>query len=79
MSYHLVLHAYCGMSFPLEEGDLEDCRERAALEIRKHKRSGRQVDLLSKGRRWEMLEAEDAAMVYDDCGVMALNGGEDDA
>ena len=79
MSYQLTLHAYCGMSFPLEDRDLEECRDRAALEIRKHRRSGRHVEVLDKGRRWEMLEADNAAMVYDDCGVMALNGGEDDA
>ena len=58
-------------------GSTEECRDRAALEIRKHRRSGRYVSVLNPGRRWEMLEAEDAAMVYDDTGIMALTGEDD--
>jgi len=73
----LTLHSYCGMAFPLYEGDVHDCRIKAYECIRNHRRSGRDVSVLKSGRRWEMLEAEDAAMVYDDTGIMALTGEDD--
>lgn len=69
----LVHYAYCGMRVPITEGqDREDVRKAAARRIRFHRRSGRSVTILEKGKTWEMLEDENACMVEDDCGILAI-------
>ena len=76
MRYQLELRAYCGMEFPLESGEIEDCRDAAAQAIRRHRRSDRGVAVLEPGKAWEMLEAEDGCMVNDDEGVLRLREEE---
>jgi len=70
--HKLVLHAYCGMPVYLHEGSEEECRDAAARQIQRHRKSERGVAILEPGKEWEMLEAEDGFMVADDEGVMRL-------
>jgi hypothetical protein len=71
--YTLSLHAYCGVTDPIDDGlDLAEARQRAARLIRRRRRQDFPVAVLEKGRRWEIQEPEDCFMVPDCCGVLIL-------
>lgn len=77
----LRFHAYCGMHVSILEGELQECRNKAARMIRRHRKSDREVSVLTNGYEWEFLEDENAMMVEDDCGILEviLDGcGEED-
>lgn len=80
MSYTLTHHAYCGMSSVPQtfvEEDWAEARAAAARHLSRARRSGFPTVTLEKGTRWEILEPEDAMMVPDSCGVLALRHQEE--
>ena len=70
--FRLVNHAYCGMSIPIKEGDRDDVRSAAARYLRRLRREGFPVAVMTKGQEWEIQEPEDCVMVPDECGMVTL-------
>ena len=70
--WQLTMHSYCGMHLPVDYGDREKMRDTVAEMLRKHRRSGRWVDVRDKGHRWELCEAEDSGIVNDYEGILSL-------
>lgn len=79
-SYTLVLHAYCGMSFPHGDPgmDRDDARQEAARLLRRRRRQGYPVTTHLRGQEWEIMEPEDCLMVPDECGTLLLSAPEND-
>lgn len=72
-SYYLRFVTFSGMSIPIaEKTDREDGRLRAAQYLRRLRRHGQTVTVLTKGKNWEAIDPETAGMVSDDCGVLYL-------
>lgn len=72
--YTLTHTAYCGMTSTYNTlSDRTDSRDGAARKIRQARRRGLTVTTLERGRQWEILEPEGAAMVPDACGVLTLH------
>jgi len=72
MEYTLTLHGYCGMPIPIEEGDRETVRQKAAAWLRSLRRDGFPIALLEKGKEWEVQEPDDCVMVPDCCGILHI-------
>lgn len=74
--FSLRLHAYCGMTIPLEAGTLAECRSRAARRIRDHRNHmGYPVSTLERGTAWELMTGDDACMVGDGEGILKITRG----
>ena len=64
---------YCGMrTFREEWDDLGEARTSAAESIREFRKEGLRVSVLERGREWEVLEPDDAAMVPDEAGILSI-------
>lgn len=63
---------YSGMTIPLLDRDVEDCRNRAAAKIRKARDEGQPVSILDRGKEWEFETPEDALMISDLDGLLVL-------
>ena len=73
--YTLALHAYCGMTVPIDDDmDRDEARRAAARLVNTRRRQGFPVAVLEPGRRWEIMEPDDAVMVSDDSGILVLRG-----
>jgi hypothetical protein len=72
--YTVTLHAYCGMAQPIGDSvmDHDEARQEAASLLRRRRREEFPVTVIKKGRRWEIAEPDDCAMVPDCCGVLIL-------
>jgi hypothetical protein len=78
--YRVTLHAYCGMSIPVDDFvephdtdyALKRARSVAAQYIRSQRRAGYAIAVLDSGAEYEILEPEDAVMVPDACGVLRI-------
>lgn len=68
----LNFNAYCGMSWKIEEGDLDKCRIAAAQILRKRKRTGHFIHKI-KENVWECQEPENSFMVPDTAGTLVLS------
>lgn len=71
--FALTLHAYCGMAIPIEDGDRADVRQAAAQQIRMCRAERRQVNIIQRGRQWELEEPDNATMIPDDAGILSLS------
>jgi hypothetical protein len=67
----LVMYAYCGMSIPMDEGDMKTVRAAAARRLRRARRR-QPVTVLEKGREWELETPDDAFMVSDTDGILRI-------
>ena len=74
MSYRLRHYPYSGGHIDLiGEGTREACRRRAARNIRRHRNVMEYpVSVLERGRKWELETGEDAAMIGDGEGILAI-------
>jgi hypothetical protein len=72
--YTVTLHAYCGMAQPMGDSvmDYDEARQEAATLLRRRRREGFPITVITKGRKWEVEEPDDCAMVPDCCGVLIL-------
>jgi hypothetical protein len=74
MTYRVVHHAYCGMSFAIAEGlSWNQAQARAA---RRRRWFAKEIggDVVQLGpRSWELQEPEDCLMVPDDCGTLSIS------
>lgn len=70
----LIMSSYCGMSYEIYEGTVEDCRNKAKKICDRHrkKRGGAVTELTD--RTWELESPEDARMVSDDDGILSIRG-----
>jgi hypothetical protein len=74
--FSLRLHAYCGLTIPLETGTLAGCRIRAARRIRHHRnRMEYPATTLKRGQEWELMTGDDASMVGDGEGILKITQG----
>ena len=74
--FSLRLHAYCGMTIPLETGTLAECRIRAARRIRYHRNHMEYpASTLKRGSAWELMTDDDAFMVGDGEGILKITKG----
>lgn len=66
-------HAYCGMTVPHGEYDtLPSARVKIAAILRRRRRQGFPIAVLTRGREWEVQEPDGALMVPDQCGILTL-------
>lgn len=74
MSYRLRFYPYSGGGYDLiDEDDLQTCRARAARRIRRHLADLEYpVSILECGRKWELETGDDAVMIGDDEGILAI-------
>lgn len=74
--FSVAIFGYCGMSIPIEQNtDLESARLAAAKCIRRRRQQKLAVVRRKRGERWEILCPEDAVMVPDVCGELAIFAG----
>lgn len=73
----LRFSAYCGMSWNIKSGSLDECRIAAAKVLRKRKREGHPIVKL-ESNKWECQEPEDCMMVPDTAGILVLDSEEED-
>lgn len=70
--YNLHFNAYCGMSYEISKGDLDDCRKMAAKVLRSRKKSGHFIHKI-KENVWECQEPDNSFMVPDSAGTLVLS------
>ena len=75
VNYRLRLYPYSGGAVDLiEEGTLAECRSRAARIIFRHRtRLEYPVTVLERGCKWELETGDDAAMIGDGEGLLAID------
>lgn len=73
----LIMYSYCGMKVPLKTGDMATCHERAKQLRERHERYGGAVSVLSP-TKWELETPENASMVSDEDGILAIVGDDSD-
>lgn len=65
-------NAHTGLAgLPKVFEDREEARAYVAKRIRRYRKDGA-VDVVEKGKVWELLEPEDCFMVPDSCGILSL-------
>ena len=71
--YTLKFASYCGMGWDLGTfDDRAEARAEAAEVLRRRRADGYEIATRAPGRRWEVLEPEDSAMVPDECGELYI-------
>lgn len=72
--WRLSFAAYCGMSHTIAEDlDRDDCRAEAARYLRRMRRRGYPIAIITRGEEWEILEPDNCALVPDDCGILSID------
>lgn len=72
-NFDVTLHAYCGMNVPVaEDVDKDAAKDAVRGFLRRARRKGNPVEKLGP-RRWEIQTPEDAIMVDDLEGTLAIH------
>lgn len=64
--------AACGMLIPIDDGDRDDIRRAAARLIRRRRRQGHPVTVVTRGQQWEIQENPAHALIPDAVGRLSI-------
>lgn len=75
ITYKLRFHTYSGMQIPVDTGEFQDIRDRAARYLRAKRKQGFSVETLERGMQWEIQTPSNLQgfMVTDEDGILQIH------
>src|SRR5512138_1839661 len=72
MTYSLIMYGHCGMSTPVDSGELAECRIAAARYLKRRIKRGYQVSVIKSGLEYETIPPDSYYLVPDDAGLLCI-------